>query len=155
MWKQSYECEWLWFRQKKHININFRSQLPMQQSGAKKEPQSQKIERTAPKNFLNNSRAPPHKTRVLRQISPESSPESSAKSLSQKFFGVPFLSLEQIGLVFRTNPGLLRALHSRSLSCPWDKARSKRRNKDHVLRVDLLAFIKFPVAPCFRRERGT
>ena len=27
------------------------------------------------------------------QIAPESSPESSAKSLSQKFFGVPFLSL--------------------------------------------------------------
>ena len=33
------------------------------------------------------------KTRVLRQITPESSSESSEKSLSQKFFGVPFLSL--------------------------------------------------------------
>ena len=33
------------------------------------------------------------KTRVLRQIAPESSPERSAKSLSQKFFGVHFLSL--------------------------------------------------------------
>ena len=63
-------------------------------SGAKKEPQSQKIARTAPKNFLNNSRALPSKTRVLRQITPESSPERSAKSLSQKFFGVPFLSLK-------------------------------------------------------------
>ena len=65
-------------------------------SGAKKEPQSQKIARTAPKNFLNNSRgyrSLPIKTRALRQIAPESSPESSAKSLSQKFFGVPFLCL--------------------------------------------------------------
>ena len=46
---------------------------------AKKEPQSQEIARTAPKNFLNNSRALPNKTRVLRQIAPESSPERSAK----------------------------------------------------------------------------
>ena len=37
-------------------------------------------------------RSLPKKTRVLRQIAPESSPESSAKSLSHKFFGVPFLS---------------------------------------------------------------
>ena len=62
---------------------------------AKKEPQSQRIARTAPKNFLNNSRAVANKTRVLRQIAPENSPESSAKSLLQKFFGVPFLSLTQ------------------------------------------------------------
>ena len=33
------------------------------------------------------------KTRALRQIAPESSSESSAKFLSQKFFGVRFLSL--------------------------------------------------------------
>ena len=39
-----------------------------------------------------------NKTRVLRQSAPESSAESSAKSLSQKFFGVPFLSLT---IVFR------------------------------------------------------
>ena len=65
-------------------------------SGAKKEPQSQKNARAVPKNFLNNSRALPNKTRVLRQIAPESSPESSAKSLSQKFFGGgPFLSLRK------------------------------------------------------------
>ena len=32
----------------------------------------------------------PNKTKVLRQIAPESSPESSVPSLSQKFFGVPF-----------------------------------------------------------------
>ena len=44
-------------------------------SGAKKEPPSQKTDRTAPKNCLNNSRALPNKTRVLRQIAPESSPE--------------------------------------------------------------------------------
>ena len=44
-------------------------------------------------NFLNNSVAPSNKTRVLRQITPENSPENSAKSLSHKFFGVPFLSL--------------------------------------------------------------
>ena len=36
-------------------------------------------------------RSLPFKTRVLRQIAPE----SSAKSLSQKFFGVPFLSLKE------------------------------------------------------------
>ena len=62
-------------------------------SGAQQEPQSQKIARTASNNFLNNSRALPNKTSVLRQIAPESSPKSSAKSLSQKLFGVPFLSL--------------------------------------------------------------
>ena len=62
-------------------------------SRAKKEPQSQKVARTVPKKFLNHSRALPNKTRVLRQITRESSPESSAKSLSHKFFGVPFLSL--------------------------------------------------------------
>ena len=66
--------------------------IPYEQE-PKKEPQSQKIARRAPKNFLNNSRARLNKTSVLRQIAPESSPESSAKSLSQKFFGVPFLSL--------------------------------------------------------------
>ena len=62
----------------------------------KEEPQSQKIARTAPKNFLNNSRALPNKTRVLRQIAPETSPKSSAKSFSHKFFGVPFLSLKMV-----------------------------------------------------------
>ena len=39
--------------------------------------------------ILNNSRALPNKTRVLRQIAPESSPKSLAKSLSNKFFSVP------------------------------------------------------------------
>ena len=34
----------------------------------------------------------PSKTRVLRQIAPESSPERSAKSLSRSFFVVPLLS---------------------------------------------------------------
>ena len=62
-------------------------------SRAKKESQNQKIARTAPKNFLNNSMALPNKTSVLRQIAPESPPESWAKSLSQKLFGVAFLSL--------------------------------------------------------------
>ena len=41
---------------------------------------AKKNARTVPKNFLNNSRALPNKTRALRQIAPESSPESSAKS---------------------------------------------------------------------------
>ena len=90
----------------------------------KKEPQTQKIAQTIPKNFLNNSRALPNKTRVLRQIAPESSPESSAKSLSQKFFGVPFLSL--IFLVFevfqdarRSNKENLSACWNATLSCPF------------------------------------
>ena len=67
---------------------------------AKKEPQNQRIARTAPKNCLNNSRALPNKTCVLRQTAPENSPESSAKSLSQKFFGVPFLFLKSIPYLF-------------------------------------------------------
>ena len=33
-------------------------------------------------------------SKVLRQIAPESSPESSTKSLSHKYFGIPFLSLD-------------------------------------------------------------
>ena len=68
------------------------------QSGAKKDSQSQTTARTAPKNFLNNSRgyrSLPSKTRVLRQITPESSPERSAKSLSHSFFVVPFLPPNQ------------------------------------------------------------
>ena len=60
---------------------NFKHNLNVQEP--KKNPQSPKIARTAPKKFLNNSRALPNKTRVLRQIAPESSPESSVKSLSQ------------------------------------------------------------------------
>ena len=51
------------------------SQRP--KSRAKKEPQRQRIARTAPNNFLNVSRALPSKTRVFRQIAQESSPESS------------------------------------------------------------------------------
>ena len=34
----------------------------------------------------------PSKTRVLRQVTPESSPERSVKSLSHSFFVAPFLS---------------------------------------------------------------
>ena len=59
----------------------------------KKKAPKQKIARTAPKTLLKKSGALPKKTRVLRQIAPESLPESSATSLSHKFFGVPFLSL--------------------------------------------------------------
>ena len=51
----------------------------------KKEPKSQRIARTTPKNVLNNSRALPSKARVLRQIAPGSSARSSAKSLLHKF----------------------------------------------------------------------
>ena len=83
-------------------------------SGAKKEPQSQKLARTAPKNFLNNSRGLPVitiKTRVSRQITPESSPESSAKSLSQKFFGVPFLSLNYTNCLWYYTPASQKRLY--------------------------------------------
>ena len=45
--------------------------------------------------FWGGCRSLPIKTRVLRQSAPENSPENSAKSLSQKFFGVPFLSLKR------------------------------------------------------------
>ena len=37
------------------------------------------------KNFLNNSKEPPNKTRVLRQSAPESSPESSAICFTSSF----------------------------------------------------------------------
>ena len=53
------------------------------------------------KEFLNDSRgyqSLPSKTRVLRQIAPESSLERSAKSLSHSFFVVPFLSLKKMPL---------------------------------------------------------
>ena len=73
--------------------IHRRKSLFSRSFESQKEPQSQKIARTAPKTCLNNSRPLPNKTRVLRQIARESSPESSAKSLSHKFVGVPFLSL--------------------------------------------------------------
>ena len=72
---------------------------------AKKEPQSQKNRTNRPKNFLNNSGALPNKTRDFRQIAPESSPESLAKSVSHKFFGVPFPSLMQAGWFINRTPG--------------------------------------------------
>ena len=75
--------------------------------GQKKEPQTQRIARRAPKNFLKNSefnsRALPSKTRVLRQIAPEYSLKSSANSLSQKFSGVPFPVPETKLFVARTS----------------------------------------------------
>ena len=55
--------------------------------GPKKDSQSQnKLHETVPKNFLQISCAFPNKTRALRQITPESSLESSAKSLSHNVF---------------------------------------------------------------------
>ena len=69
-----------------------RNSIPLVFEGQKRTPKP-KNRTNGPKNFLNNSRALPNKTRVLRRIAPESSPESSARSLSQKFFGVPFLFL--------------------------------------------------------------
>ena len=56
---------------------------------------------TKPKNRTNSTKEASEqtrgdyqasKTRVLRQIAPESSPQRSAKSLSNSFFMVPFLS---------------------------------------------------------------
>ena len=56
----------------------------------------------------------PIKIRVLRKIAPESSPESSAKSLSRKFFGVPFFCPWQ---------GFLMAFPNLSghYSCDWSE----------------------------------
>ena len=55
---------------------------------------------TKPNNRANNTKEFPEqfegisqKSKGLRQIAPESSPERSAKSLSRDFFVVPFLSL--------------------------------------------------------------
>ena len=65
-------------------------------SGAKKASQSQKFARTAPRNFLNNSRGLPVITQQNLGFSgkshQKSSPESSAKSSSHSFFVIPFLS---------------------------------------------------------------
>ena len=54
--------------------------------------------RTAPNNFdffLKMQGHYPVTKRVMSQIASESSPESSAKSLSHKFFGIPLLCLRQ------------------------------------------------------------
>ena len=92
-------------------------------------PQSQKIARTAPENFLNNSSALPNKTRVLRQFAPESSPKSSAKSLSQKFFGVPFLSLivnEFVGgVVHRFSPDGKGTIFLKTIKLCNDRGRAR------------------------------
>ena len=48
----------------------------------------------------------PSNTRILRQIAPESSPKSSAKSLSHKFFGVPVLALKKPNTLMCLNPAL-------------------------------------------------
>ena len=77
-----------WF---KHIAIQIVQAHLLQEP--KQEPQTQEIARKVPKTFLNYSRTLHNKTRVLRQIAPTISPESLAKSLSRKFFGVPLLSL--------------------------------------------------------------
>ena len=64
-------------------------------SGAEKDPQSQKFARTDQRiseQFRGVTGHSPVKTRVLRQSTTESSPERSAKSLSQSFSVVPFLS---------------------------------------------------------------
>ena len=78
-------------------------------------PQRQKIAQTAPKNILNNSWALPNKTRGFRQIAPESSPESSAISLSHKLFGVPFLSTDSSSCEVAAS-SLPQCLHSQRSS---------------------------------------
>ena len=65
-------------------------------SGAKKDPQSTKKSHEQHQRIFwtiwgHYSLTIKQGPRVLRQIAPESSPESSAKSLLQKFLGVPFL----------------------------------------------------------------
>ena len=75
------------------VQMNLAPNKHILNTRAKKEPQSQRIARTAPKNFLNNSRALASKTRVLRQIAPESSPEKFGKIFVTKVlwgtFSVP------------------------------------------------------------------
>ena len=61
--------------------------------GPKKNPKAKNHTNSTKEKFLDNSRALHGKTKVLRQIAPESSLESSAKSWSHKLFGVPFVSL--------------------------------------------------------------
>ena len=64
--------------------------------------------------FEGGYRSLPGKTRVLRQIAPESSPERSAKSLSHSFFVVPSLSPKNV----RRTDGTFRRT---SGTCPRDQ----------------------------------
>ena len=66
-------------------------------SGKKRTPKP-KNRTSNTKEFLNNLRSLANKIRGLRQITPESSPERSANSLSHKFFGAPSLSLKWHGV---------------------------------------------------------
>ena len=83
-------------------------------------------------------RSLPSKTKVLRQISPESSPERSAKSLSHSFFVVPFLSPilgEELPVLAFTGAGPRRVGTSsgKKMSLPKKKPCKKQRNaRDHV-----------------------
>ena len=73
--------------------------------GAKKEPQSQKIARTAPKTFLNNSRGfpvpYPLKQGFWGKSHQKVHPKVRQNLCRKSFFGVPFLSLtEQVEALF-------------------------------------------------------
>ena len=73
-----------------------RTQKPIHRTNSNKEFSGQ---------FEGTTGSLPIKTRVLRLIAPESSPERSAKSLSHSFFEVPFLSQCNTQNKF---PGVLR-----------------------------------------------
>ena len=101
-----------------------------EKSRAQKEPQSQNIALTVPKNFLNNLRTLPNKRSVLKQIAPEGSPESWAKSLPHKFLGVPFLSIMKIAPESRLEASMQeRALQSTDGMVQYVKDRSNVRGQ--------------------------
>ena len=78
---------------------------------AKEKPQSQRFTRRQPKNCLNSLRTVHSKAKTLGQIGPESSPESSAKSLSHKLPSHPMpVKIRLVGRIFRILQfGLLEA----------------------------------------------
>ena len=79
---------WNWFQ----LNCIFNQEPKRTHKTKKSHEQRQRIFWTIRGGY----RPLPSKTRVLRQIAPESSPERSAKSLSHSFFVAPFLSPIQV-----------------------------------------------------------
>ena len=86
----------------------FTCSLPCkQQSGAKKDSQNQKSHEQHQLIFWSTrgvTGSLPSKTRVLRKIAPQSSPERSAKSLSRSFVVVTFLSPKKVHETLKATP---------------------------------------------------
>ena len=86
-------------------------------SGAKKDLTKPKNRTDSTKEFSEQFEGAtgslPSKTRVLRQITPESSPERSAKSLSHNFFVVSLKRAQRLTFWARRLPGGVGAFHAK------------------------------------------